>query len=347
VYKGSSFSRRTQGELLAEIELLGQVARRVRTRLGLRSDEPSQSVERTLELIRDPTTTHDERRLGLWLLRGDGKVFLQDADSLMLPAPRILSVLDALRRALPDVREMTTYARSRTLCSKSVAALSSLRQAGLTRVHVGLESGSDAVLALMEKGCRAEHHVEGCGRALAAGLEVACYVMPGLGGRARSALHAEQTSDVLRRIGPAKVRLRTLWIDPGSPLEAMEREGRFLLLEEHEVVAEIRALLAGLSGAPIDVVSDHDRNLLCDLEGRLDTEAPQLLAQCDRFLELSPESRNAFVLARRSGHCLHLAGFLEDATTRARFTEWAKELVAVGQGSLLRGMRSTLGRRSI
>jgi radical SAM superfamily enzyme YgiQ (UPF0313 family) len=346
VYKGRDFSRRSEEELLAEISHLESTSASVRQRLGLGPNDPPLDTTHALELIRQ-SRDDDEKRLTLWMLRGEGKVFLQDGDSLVLPARKLIRILEELRRAFPEIREVTTYARSRTLCAKSPADLQALKEAGLTRIHVGLESGSDAVLALIEKGCRAEHHLEGCARALAAGLQIACYVMPGLGGAKLTLDHAEKTAAVLRIIEPGRVRLRTLWIDPGSPLEAMEKSGQFVLLEEEEIVAEIRSLLASLQGASLAVVSDHDRNLLCDLEGRLDNDAAELLAHCDLFLELPRDHRDAFVLARRFGHALYLETFLKNPAAVSHFTHWAKQISQAGGGSLLKGMRATLGRRSI
>jgi len=337
VYKGSRFERREVAEILMDIEALAEAALRVRERAGT---EPFGAIDpgAALALVRDPRATEDERRVALWLARGGEHVFLQDADSLVLPADRLVPVLERLRERFPSVRRVTTYARSRTLRARSPEHLARLRAAGLTRIHVGVESGSNAVLEIIRKGCRAEHHVEGCTRAIDAGFEVCCYVMPGLGGRALSAVHAEETAKVLRAIDPQHVRLRTLAIQPGSPLDEMRREGRFELLEEHEVVAEIRDLLRGLRGARGAVISDHDRNLLADLEGRLEADADALEAVTSRFLDLDPRTRDAFVAARRAGYFLSVDAFLAAPGAVDQFAPLAEKLIALGEGSLVRGM---------
>lgn len=337
VYKGERFGRREVGAVLADVELLAGAAARVRARAGA---GPEGGIEpaAALAIARDPGSTDDERRVALWLARGGEHVFLQDADSLVLPADRIAPVLERLRDRFPTVNRVTTYARSRTLCARSPEHLARLRAAGLTRIHVGVESGSDAVLALIRKGCRAEHHVEGCRRAIAAGFEVCCYVMPGLGGRALSAEHARETAAVLRAIDPHHVRLRTLWIDPGSPLAEMRRDGLFEMPEEHETVAEIRDLLRGLRGAGGAVISDHDRNLLPDLEGRLTEDADALEAVTARFLGLPPGVRDAFVVARRAGYFLSVDAFLASPRAVDEFAPLARQLTELGDGSLVRGM---------
>ena len=338
VYKGEKFGRRPVEEIVGDIDLLADAAARVRERLGRRRPHEPVDPAAALSIVRDDSATEDERRIALWLARGGEHVFLQDADSLVLPAERIVPVLERLRERFPSVNRVTTYARSRTLCARSPAHLARLKAAGLTRIHVGVESGSDEVLALIRKGCRAEHHIEGCRRAIDAGFEVCCYVMPGLGGRALSAVHAKETAAVLRAIDPQHVRLRTLGVEPGSPLAGMRREGLFESLEEHEIVAEIRDMLRGLCGASGTVISDHDRNLLPELEGRLTEDADALDAAATRFLELPPSIRDAFVVARRAGYVLELEAFLAAPGAAEKFASLADRLRGLGGGSLQRGM---------
>jgi radical SAM superfamily enzyme YgiQ (UPF0313 family) len=346
VYKGERFGRRPVEEIVGDIDLLAEVAARVRERAGA---EPGGAIDpgAALAIARDFSSTDDERRVAVWLSRGGEHVFLQDADSMILPLERIVPVLERLRERFPFVSRVTTYARTRTLCARSPEHLARLRAAGLTRIHVGMESGSDAVLELIRKGCRAEHHLKGCRRAIDAGFEVCCYVMPGLGGRALSAVHAAETAATLRAIDPHHVRLRTLWIDPGAPLAEMRRDGLFEMLEEHEVVAEIRDMLRGLRGARGAVISDHERNLLPELEGRLTEDADALDAAATRFLDLEPRARDAFVVARRSGYFLELDAFLAAPGALDEFAPIADRLKTLGEGSLLRGMELGLRFRHI
>jgi biotin synthase-like enzyme len=344
VYKRTKFSRRDEQELIDEIDLLVEAAEKVRARAGAGGSVTGRDV---LDVVHDPTSSDEERRVALWLSRGGEHVFLQDADSLIVRPHRILPVIEHLTRSFPSINRVTTYARTRTLAKRTPEQLAQLRAAGLTRIHVGLESGSDAVLELVAKGCRAEHHLVGCGRVKQAGFELCCYVMPGLGGRALSAEHARETARVLAEIDPHHVRLRTLWIDPGAPLQEERRAGRFQVLEEDEIVAEIQAMLRGLRGATGRVISDHDRNLLMELEGHLTDDAEHLDQICQRFLDLSTEQRDAFVIARRSGHFRGLESFLGDPRAVQTFGVVAARIRQRGDGSLLRGMELELGPRSI
>lgn len=347
VYKRADFGRRTEEEVIADIDLLADAAERIAGRVDAAGGSGRVTADAFLDIVHDPASTYEDQRVALWMAQGGRHVFLQDADSLVLPAARVARILLHLKERFPAVDRVTTYARSRTLVARSAEQLAMLRAAGLTRIHVGVESGAAEVLELMVKGCRPEHHVDGCRRAMAAGFEVCCYVMPGLGGRRLTEAHAVETAAVLKAVDPHHVRLRTLWIDPGSPLEDMLARGAFELLEEDEVVREIQRLLAGLVGARSRVISDHDRNLLQELEGHVTDDAAALQGLCAAFLELPLVTRDAFAVARRAGYFSSLAVFLADPEASKAFAPAAEELRRAGGGSLAAGIRARFDRRSI
>ena len=84
-----------------------------------------------------------------------GRVFLADGDALAAPAGDLLRVLDYIRSAIPECERVTCYASPGSVRKKTGAELRALRAAGLRMVYMGLESGSDAVLRRMRKGCAA------------------------------------------------------------------------------------------------------------------------------------------------------------------------------------------------
>lgn len=228
-------------------------------------------------------------------------VFLQDADPVQASPDDLVRIVEGVRARFPRVRRVTTYARARTLSRRSVADLRRLKEAGLDRVHVGLESGSDEVLALVDKGATRAQQIEAGRRAKEAGFELSEYVMPGLGGRELSAVHADETASAVAAIEPDFVRLRTTAIKPGTPLAALVDAGRLTPLTEMETVGEIRRLLVGLAGVETRIESDHALNLLMELRGDLPAQHVRLLALLDGVLGLDEGVQRLFVLARRLG----------------------------------------------
>ena len=252
-------------------------------------------------------------------------VFLQDANPLLVRPADLERILLAVRERFPGVERVTAYARSRTLARRSLPELRRLREAGLDRLHVGLESGADAVLQLVDKGVTRAEQIEAGQKAKRAGFELSEYVMPGLGGKQWSDLHADETASAIAAITPDFVRLRTTAVAAGTPLFDLQADGRFVPCTEGELVSEIRRFLAGLDGVATRIESDHVLNLLMELRGDLPAEHERLLGICDRFLALSSREQARFVIARRLGW----HGRLDDLLSPAEQAALAERLDAL------------------
>ena len=257
-------------------------------------------------------------------------VFLQDADPVQANPDDLVRILEGVRERFPEVRRVTTYARSRTLAHRSVKDLLRLREAGLDRVHCGFESGSDEVLELMSKGVTRAQQIEGGRRAKAAGFELSWYVMPGLGGRQFTAAHADETASAVALVEPHFVRLRTTAVVPGTPLADLQAEGRFTSLGEIETVAEIRRFLAALGGTTTRLESDHALNLLMEVRGDLPAARSGLLALLDEVLALDPDDQVLFVLGRRA-EILHRLRHFREAGVREHLARLRDEWLQDGE----------------
>jgi radical SAM superfamily enzyme YgiQ (UPF0313 family) len=203
-----------------------------------------------------------------WLLSGGKTVFLQDANSLIMKTEQLVEVLTYLRRTFPSIVRVTSYARSKTLMQKPLDELKAIRQAGLDRLHVGLESGDDAVLEKIRKGATAKIHIQGGRKALAAGFQLSEYWMPGLGGKSLWEAHARNTARVLSEIDPHYIRSRPFRPMPGTPL-AREIAGQsFEMLTAREQLRELRLTMRELSVTG-RVCFDHVGNYWENRQGRL------------------------------------------------------------------------------
>jgi radical SAM superfamily enzyme len=230
-------------------------------------------------------------------------VFLQDADSLLLPTDDLVTILEYLRERFPRIERITTYARARTLKRKSVEDLNRLREAGLNRVHAGLESGSEKVLKLIKKGLTQEEIITGGRHVMDAGLELSEYVMPGIGGLALSEEHAHETARVLNLIRPHFIRVRTFAMHPKSPMQRMVREGTFVPMNDEQTVAEIRLFVESLDEMhSYFSCNDFSLNLLMQVDGFLDEKKAFMLKELDTFLSFSKRQKQIYILLQRSGY---------------------------------------------
>jgi hypothetical protein len=233
-----------------------------------------------------------------WINSGARTVFLQDADALVMRPPDLVAVLNCLKEVFPTVERVTAYARSKSVTRRSLEELYQIRAAGLVRLHLGLESGCDEVLARMNKGVTAREHVEGGQKAVAAGFSLSEYVMPGLGGKSLSRKHALDTARVLNEINPEFIRLRSLALRRGSPLLESWKNGEFDELAEDGVVEEIGWFIENL-GCAAYLTSDQMSNLLWEVEGRLPQDKEKMLGLIDDYLTKPLGERLIFRLHRR------------------------------------------------
>jgi len=203
-----------------------------------------------------------------WLASGGRTAFLQDANSLIMRPAELVAMLQHLRRSLPTLVRVTSYARTKTLCQRKPEQLQAIREAGLDRLHIGLETGDDELLALVRKGVTAAEQIEGGRKAIDAGFELSAYWMPDLGGRERWRQHAEHTAQVLSAIDPHYIRSRPLVPRPGTPLHDEVEQERLHLSSPHERLQELELTIDGLE-VTSRVCFDHAMNAWRDREGGL------------------------------------------------------------------------------
>lgn len=301
VYKGRKFSLRSLAEIKDDIQAARDIADEIRAFSIERGHGGALTDAVASALWSDASLPSSYRSVAAWMYYGTGACFLQDADNLIMRTDELVEALSFLRRTFPEITRVTTYSRSRTVARKSPDALRRIRQAGLDRVHIGLESGSDAVLKLMKKGVSAEQHVAAGRLLIDAGMEVSEYVMPGLGGQALWREHAVETARVLNRINPHFIRLRSLRVPERVPLHGLLTEGVFRPLTDDMLAEEIRVFIETLDGITSTVASDHIMNLLEDVSGTLPGDKGKMLAAVKAYQDLDAADRLVYRVGRRGG----------------------------------------------
>jgi radical SAM superfamily enzyme YgiQ (UPF0313 family) len=220
---------------------------------------------------------------------GDGvrTLFFPAGNTIAMPTMDLAAICRHARERFPALARITVYGSSPYILKKGLADLRALRAAGLSRIHVGLESGDDTVLARIKKGTTAAEQIEAGLMVKAAGIELSEYVILGIGGTARSQPHAMNTAKTLTAIAPDFVRLRTLVPKINTLLLHQIKRGRFQTLTPHQVLAETRLLLAHLE-CTTRLASDHYSNYI-NLSGRLPEDKARLLAEIDTALTWAAE----------------------------------------------------------
>lgn len=173
-------------------------------------------------------------------------VFLIDGNVMVLKTEFLLSVVGKITETFPEVENIALYSELNDLRRKSVIDLKRLRDAGVTLVYAGLESGDPVVLERIRKRMTPEQALEGMKKAKAAGIEVLLSFILGLGGRERSREHIVETTKLLNRMKPEQIAPMALALQPGSELEAQAHAGDFVMPTTAQVLDEEKYLLENL-----------------------------------------------------------------------------------------------------
>jgi len=298
LYKGERFQLRPVEEIKQDIKTVRVIQDEIE-RLSWKSGYGG-SVKEVAGIILGNPPNQTYYNVALWLYAGGNSAFLQDANTLIMRTNELIDVIMFLKQTLPSINRVTSYARSKTAAKKKLEELKELHTAGLSRLHIGLETGYDPLLQYMDKGVTATEHVEGGRKVVASGISLCEYVILGLGGREMWYEHATQTAGVLNEIDPDFIRVRTLAINSRMPLHNEVENGNFIRATDEEIVEEEKLLLEHLD-CHSNYVSDHITNLLPEIEGKLPRDKERLLEIINRFQVLPPEERANFITGRRVG----------------------------------------------
>ena len=281
IYNHEKFSIRSVEEVKNDIDNVKKIAEELKAlswRLGYAGRIEPLGMILQSNLIKDrsvDSVTADEMKnlncvvtVFNWLCTGGKTAFLQDADTPMMRTDQLVEIIEYLKETFPDIERITSYNRAKTIIRKKPEELSRLHEAGLNRLHVGLETGDEELLRYIDKGVTVEEHIIAGKKAKEAGFELSEYIMPGLGGRKLWVQHAENTAKVLNEIDPHFIRSRPYVPRVNTPLMEAYQSGEFELTTPHERLMEIGLLVKNLD-LTSRVCFDHQLNPMYWMGNRL------------------------------------------------------------------------------
>jgi radical SAM superfamily enzyme YgiQ (UPF0313 family) len=224
-------------------------------------------------------------------------LFFPAGNTIAMPTDALCRICAHARQVFPHLERITVYGSSQYIHQKGPDGLKRLADAGLSRIHVGLESGDDVILRLIKKGTTVRQQIEAGQWTIAAGIALSLYVVLGIGGQARTLAHATGTADVLNRIIPDFIRLRTFVPKVRTPLLKMVESGAFTMLGPHGVLKEAATMIR-LLDSPSQLTSDHYTNYI-NLEGRLPGCRNRLLVQIEDALKRPPTDFRPFFIGHQ------------------------------------------------
>ena len=111
-------------------------------------------------------------------------------------------ILDKLNTSFPKLNRISAYALPSDLLSKTESELKTLVEKGLKLLYVGIESGDDELLGVINKNETFNSTSEALIKARNAGFKLSVMILNGLGGKQYSHQHAINSAKIINKIQP-------------------------------------------------------------------------------------------------------------------------------------------------
>lgn len=215
-------------------------------------------------------------------------VFFPDGNTILMKTDQLEEIFNYTKSLFPKLSRITLYGSARFINLKSAEELKRLNKAGLKRLHMGMESGDDEVLAKMKKGSTGAEVVEAGKKVKETGIQLSMYYLVGSGGLEKWEQHAINTGKVLTAVDPDFIRLRRLVPYKGTPLYDEWQNGSFTKLSPHETMREVKLMIENLDGTG-ELLSDHMLNYW-NVHGQLPGDKEKMFAQIEEALQVPEET---------------------------------------------------------
>ncbi|MFZ2399768.1 MAG: radical SAM protein [Smithella sp.] len=218
------------------------------------------------------------------------KVFLCDGDAIALETDMLLAILKKLYQTFPSLRHVGSYVGPQSTLSKSIEELNALRNAGLTKAYLGVETGDDELLEKVKKGVDSDQMLQAGKNLVAAGINLSAMVLLGLAGKgAVSRRHALATAKICNEMKPQYLAALTVTPVPGTVLYSQLERGEFKLLDPFETLEEMKQIFENITADNMKFVGAHASNYL-PVTGTLQKDKQKMIAMVDAVLENRDES---------------------------------------------------------
>ncbi|MBU1014638.1 MAG: radical SAM protein [Bacteroidetes bacterium] len=215
------------------------------------------------------------------------KIFLADGNAFVLSFDKLIRILDKLNQSFPRLARISAYASSRDILSKTEEELMQLKNAGLKLLYIGIESGDDELLKMINKGETYNSTEEALLKARNAGIKLSVMILNGLGGKHFSNQHSINSAKLINSIQPEYLSTLVLSLPYGINHFKKRFNGEFVQLNPYELIKELGLFLQELNLVSTVFRSDHASNYLV-LKGILDRDKEILVNRINDFLQ-NPE----------------------------------------------------------
>jgi len=222
--------------------------------------------------------------------KGVKKIFLADGDAFVLSAKKLTPILNEINKQFGKIQRISSYALPKDILMKSESELKELRNLGLKLLYIGIETGDDNLLKLINKGETFSSTIDGVLKAHEAGIETSIMIINGLGGKKYSDMHALKSAEIINKVNPKFLSTLTLSLPYGLEHFQERFNGKYQQQTIVELFEELKLFIENLELENVIYRSNHVSNNL-PLQGILSKDKMQLIGMLSKAIELTPESK--------------------------------------------------------
>ena len=206
------------------------------------------------------------------------KVFLADGNAFVLSTAKLLRILTALSEHFPKLHRVSAYALPKDIVNKTHDELIALKNAGLQLVYVGIESGDDEILRMVNKNETYNSIVNGLLQAKKAGIKSSVMILSGLGGAKYSKQHAIASANIVNATQPEYTSLLVLSFPYGEQAYVDRFKGDYVSMSVHDLLVELEEFISHTQLESSIFRTTHASNYIA-LAGILGRDKDKLLSQ--------------------------------------------------------------------
>ncbi len=222
--------------------------------------------------------------------KGVKKVFLADGNAFVLSAGKLIPIVNEINNQFGKLQRISSYALPKDILNKSESELKELRNLGLKLLYIGIETGDDELLKLINKGETFNSTIDGIQKAHNAGIETSIMIINGLGGKKYSEKHALKSAEIINKVNPKFLSTLTLSMPYGQDHFQKRFNGEFQQQTIVELFEELKLFIGNLEVENVIYRSNHVSNNL-PLQGTLSKDKNQLIESLQYAIENTPENK--------------------------------------------------------
>ena len=195
------------------------------------------------------------------------RLTVANGDPFALPTGKLLEISELIRKYLPNINVITCTTSIRNIMKKSQKELDQLYEAKYNDIYIGIESGCDDVLKLLNKGITINDTYETLEKLEKSNIRYIALLMGGAGGKQYREENIIDTVKLLNKYPPKMISIITTGIPSGTTLSKMRDDGKFVQLTEREVIEDELALIEALDMPDGVYFYGHHRNNVARVSG--------------------------------------------------------------------------------